>query len=437
MTILTIPQALNYARNAGFSGNGLITIVAIGLCESGLNTSIRGQLDPRDRGWLQINSFWHPEVSDSVAFDPQGAANAAYRISARGTNFSQWHTYPFCSATKMSQVSSMANIPSGGGLAPWYTFPRIDNLGGVEPFGGFPKPDSNIQLPTRYPVTALASGIVTAIDGGNVAWGGVVTIKLDSPINSMATHMAYLHLASETVTLGQHVSQGQLIGLNGGSAAQGTQKVPLGFALYAGDHYGFGSEWSLMTRANLNGGPLDPVPLLNAAAGGKLPSGSPIDILSGLSASLPGLMTNITNVSYQANQIINQVPGFSGICEALDIVEQFVPFTLPTNAATDVAIATQNPDINIFGWDIGLPNPFNIASQAQAAIQLPSDSIQAILVYTTTNLAAFLVRAFFVTIGLIMFAALMINLQSEVTGGNDKSGGGGISPQQIMELAAV
>jgi hypothetical protein len=41
----------------------------------------------------QINSCYHAEVSDDCAYRAQCNANAAYRISAGGTNFGPWSTY--------------------------------------------------------------------------------------------------------------------------------------------------------------------------------------------------------------------------------------------------------------------------------------------------------------------------------------------------------
>ena len=38
--------------------------------ESGFDPAAVGYVDPRDRGLAQINSYWHPEVSDEEAFDP-------------------------------------------------------------------------------------------------------------------------------------------------------------------------------------------------------------------------------------------------------------------------------------------------------------------------------------------------------------------------------
>jgi hypothetical protein len=149
---------------------------------------------------------------------------------------------------------------------PWYLFPRIDNYGFPDPFGGFPKPDSNVQLTAGYPVTALLSGTVTDIDKTS-SWGCGITIKLDKPVNSIATHTAYIHLSSVApLNVGQHVNADEIIGYNGAENACGSQKVPLGFALYNGDAYGKDASWS-----KYNGNPaLNPVPLLDAAAGGKL-----------------------------------------------------------------------------------------------------------------------------------------------------------------------
>ena len=151
--------------------------------------------------------------------------------------------------------------------APWYTYPRIDNFGTIDPAGDYWKPDSNIQLPGNYPITALMSGTVTAVQGTNVPWGSGVTIKLDSPLNSLATHTFYIHMSSVNVSVGQHVSAGQLIGYNNPAGA-----VPLGFGLYSGDVYGMGPAWQTLQSDLAPGGAglLNPVALLNAAAAGNI-----------------------------------------------------------------------------------------------------------------------------------------------------------------------
>jgi hypothetical protein len=297
---------------------------------------------------------------------------------------------------------------------PWYTFPRIDNLGGVEPFGGFPKPDSNIQLPAGYPITALLPGTVTAVDGSNVAWGGVVTIRLDKPLNYLATHTAYLHLASETVGIGQHVQAGQLIAYNGSAAAQGTQKVPLGFALYNGDHYGFGAAWAYMTKANLSGGPLDPVPLLNAARDGRLniPDASNLYSAfasgSGLnSAIIDGPLLPFKTLNNTIQSTLINVPGFEGLVEAFDIAEQWQPLTLPNISTSG---STNNTNYTLLGIDTGIPNPS--ASVAQA-ITLPADTMQALLTFIVLNTRAALIRGILIFLGIVILIALFMNIYQE------------------------
>jgi hypothetical protein len=89
------------ALRAGFSGDRLVTAVAVGMGESACRPDAQNSNGPTkgcpngsvDRGLWQINSCWHPSVSKSCAYDAQCNANAAYRISARGTNFKPWAAY--------------------------------------------------------------------------------------------------------------------------------------------------------------------------------------------------------------------------------------------------------------------------------------------------------------------------------------------------------
>lgn len=46
-----------------------------------------------DRGLWQINSYWHPEVSEQCAFDPACNARAMARISNKGATWSAWAAY--------------------------------------------------------------------------------------------------------------------------------------------------------------------------------------------------------------------------------------------------------------------------------------------------------------------------------------------------------
>jgi len=173
----------------------------------------------------------------------------------------------------------------------WFSYPFDNPAGETEPFGGGAKPDSNVQCPDGTPITALLSGTISGLNGPSgemPAWGAAVTIRLDKPINQIATHTAYLHLQplSPALAIGQHVDAGALIGYSGGGSAAGAQKVPVGFALYNGDIYGFGPTWGQYLGNPL----LNPYPVLRAAAGGNLGTGFSLsttaqNLASGLSPS--------------------------------------------------------------------------------------------------------------------------------------------------------
>jgi hypothetical protein len=89
------------ASHAGFSGDRLVTAVAVGMGESSCRPDAHNANGPTkgcpngsvDRGLWQINNCWHPSVSKSCAYDAQCNANAAYRISAKGANFKPWVAY--------------------------------------------------------------------------------------------------------------------------------------------------------------------------------------------------------------------------------------------------------------------------------------------------------------------------------------------------------
>lgn len=150
----------------------------------------------------------------------------------------------------------------------WYTYPRIDNFGQYpDPDGAFPKPDSNIQCPNGTVITCVGSGVVSGIDipgGSEPAYGHAVTILLDNPHNALATHDAYIHLASVSVTIGQRVAFGGNVGVSGANP----QNAAFGFAFYPGDLYGQGPEWNkyIQTSSNTIDPRLNPVPFLDGLA---------------------------------------------------------------------------------------------------------------------------------------------------------------------------
>jgi Lysozyme like domain len=89
------------AANAGFSGERLVKVVAIGMAESACHPSAQHVNGPTegcpegslDRGLWQINDCYHGEVADDCAYEPQCAADSAYAISSEGSDFAPWVTY--------------------------------------------------------------------------------------------------------------------------------------------------------------------------------------------------------------------------------------------------------------------------------------------------------------------------------------------------------
>lgn len=101
MAQLTGVQVAQLAEQVGVPSGQLVTCVAIAWAESGLRTDATGinpgprpgTIASKDRGLWQINDYWHPDVSDTCAYDATCNAQAMYRISNHGTNWNPWSTF--------------------------------------------------------------------------------------------------------------------------------------------------------------------------------------------------------------------------------------------------------------------------------------------------------------------------------------------------------
>jgi hypothetical protein len=159
----------------------------------------------------------------------------------------------------------------------WWHANNINNWGQYpDPQGNYPKPDINFILPANTPLPAILPGTVSGINspsGQIPSYGAVVTVKLDTPINDIATHYAYLHLTrvQDGLRVGQHVNIGDNLGYAGGNITAGSAPAAMGFALYPGDYYGFGSYWTqyIQTKNNVPDQRLNPTALINDITGGK------------------------------------------------------------------------------------------------------------------------------------------------------------------------
>jgi hypothetical protein len=118
----------------------LTTAVAVALAESSCNPGAvhdngvvcynNSSLESLDRGLWQVNNCAHPNVPDSCAYDAQCNANAAFSISASGTDWNPWSTYQsgaylnYLTAAEaavvwylQSQLPSISNLsPSDAGV---------------------------------------------------------------------------------------------------------------------------------------------------------------------------------------------------------------------------------------------------------------------------------------------------------------------------------
>lgn len=98
---LQIPQLIALAAGAGFTGDDLVTAVAVALAESGGNpqaynpeVTAHAPQGYGSFGLWQIYLKAHPEFQGQNLFDPQTNAAAAYSVyAAAGNSFRPWSTF--------------------------------------------------------------------------------------------------------------------------------------------------------------------------------------------------------------------------------------------------------------------------------------------------------------------------------------------------------
>lgn len=165
---ISVDDAMQCAADAGFTGNAQYIIVAIAEAESSLHPgeyAYNGGYCPPssgpfagqpniDRGVLQENNCYQPQISDQCAYTPSCAFQMAYtQVSNSGTNFLPWCTYdPYCNPSStatgaycqyMPTFYSGPYCPQGGG---------INVQGGTLPPGGTPPPPPTAGTPATEPI---------------------------------------------------------------------------------------------------------------------------------------------------------------------------------------------------------------------------------------------------------------------------------------------
>jgi hypothetical protein len=103
-------------KNAGVpcTGDRIAVATAVARAESSFRawiTNTAGNTHGTDRGLFQINSYWHPEVSEACALSASCNTRAAVRISKTATKWSEWWSWkngkhlPFMTSSRAAQAS--------------------------------------------------------------------------------------------------------------------------------------------------------------------------------------------------------------------------------------------------------------------------------------------------------------------------------------------
>jgi len=95
-------------HNSGGNTSTCQLAVSVALAESGGDAHVSGPNSDGsiDRGLWQINSRWHPEVSDACGYNPDCNGKEALRISRQGTDWSTWVTFQQGINTKFLTISA-------------------------------------------------------------------------------------------------------------------------------------------------------------------------------------------------------------------------------------------------------------------------------------------------------------------------------------------
>lgn len=144
---LTPAQIAQYARQAGFTGDALTTIVAIALAESSGETAARNPNGEESRGLTQINVApnANPRYAGYDLYDPLVNMQVAYEMSAGGRNFRPWTTYSGSTRhgaarhytnympQALAGVAGSGDVPGIDGLSPALSFNPQGSVAGAEP----------------------------------------------------------------------------------------------------------------------------------------------------------------------------------------------------------------------------------------------------------------------------------------------------------------
>ncbi len=352
MAQLSRAQVQSYAAGAGFSGSALSTILAISQAESGFNTVARGvNTDGSvDRGLYQINNRYHPEVSDSCAYDPVCSSQAAFRISNSGRSFTPWSTYTsgayrqylIGGSGTVGAVRSAAANTYPRGQCTWWADERCKQLTGY-----------------YVPWSGNARDWIT----GARAFGWNVSSKPVKP--SIIVLQPGVQGADSTYG---HVGVVERINADGSVTASNQNWA--------------GITWPQSTNVTFTSGPgiafvYAGNGTIQNTGGGGLGGMLPVTLASGQS---------YTSLLDQVHATLIDTPGFYGLALAIDEAEQFPGWVDLTNPS----VQALGVPMDITGW------------------------IRSVGATMTDNAVPFLMRGGLISLGLVILVALILRVVLDV-----------------------
>lgn len=440
---ISIDQARQYAANAGFTGLALDIIVAIAQAESNLEPTI-DHTDPGgfgvDRGILQINSFWHPEVTTAAAHDPQTAFVEGFRISDNGTNFSEWNTFlnkaylqtaawkqyhnadgdPQPTGNKPAPVGTPAKWTPALSLKtwPWLTHDGATIIQPVNPWHssfeaqrGAVQDGIGLPVPLDTMITSLTAGTVImaafgqqfAPPGADWNYGGFIIIRSDIPGVGKAD-VFYRHMDTILVEKNDIIAVGQALGLSGGQTSGGHN--PESSTYSTGSHIDCGIN-AISLPYTAIGDNMDPQPWIQALLtkgpslkdrlGIVTPTGGPSGVGKGIAT-------------------VDQVAGGYGpVADSFLSIEQHIDASMTLKPFRTQGSTISNPVANwpiIGGIVQDAESPFIVADSVQSWLAGATD-------WVAQNTYAVMLRVLFVTVGLLIFVAFVFAMfrgVAELTG---------------------
>lgn len=192
--VLPIAEVVRYAREVGFAGEKLITIVAIAAAESGFDTHAIGDVNLTERGEMSVG-LWQINYRPSrdkktstrwprLNVDPLNNALAAYAISRGASTFKPWSVYTTGAYKKHLDAARAAVGGSTGGTGSTGT-----TAGTTESTTEPPSTPvlANASEPIGPLVTLRIGGQQAAGELGNAVVGGQMDLSAETNVVSELT----------------------------------------------------------------------------------------------------------------------------------------------------------------------------------------------------------------------------------------------------------